>query len=203
MAKRERDDPEPWVIVERSKPGWFRLSGGFGEELYVNCALDEVGNVVITRLVVSGPRLTSTDLRRIPVGRIEAFLNAGPRRDHVLRAPIGLDPLRELEEVADEGPDNVYRHDSGRTRLRRPRRGESEEFFAHVAEAYRHYVQVTKSPALDIAAEANVPVPTARRWINEARQRGYLSPGERGRATSGQPPTSKSTPPTADDATEL
>jgi len=189
-------DPEPWAIFERSKPGWYRVSGDF-PDLFIGCGVDSAGTVSITRLLVFGDRLDSKDLRRIPLRRLEVAMNAPHRRDWASKAPETLDPVRVLEDGMDQGPEH-YRAVPPRTRLVRPIKSEmGDQFYAHVAEAYRHYVQLNSKPALDIAAEANVPIPTARRWINEARRRGHLGPGERGRATSGQLPQPSRTSTTA------
>lgn len=186
-AEGQRADPEPWAIFERSKPGWYRATGDF-PDLYIGCGIDDHGAVIITRLVVlgQGTTLNSKDLRRIPLRRLEVAVNAPNRRGWAGSAPQGLDPLRELEEVLDQGPEH-YAVTPLRTRLARPKKSEiDDDFYRQVAVAYRHYVQLSNKPAVEIALEAGVPIPTARRWINSARQRGHLSPGERGRATSGQ-----------------
>jgi hypothetical protein len=54
--------------------------------------------------------------------------------------------------------------------------------YRHVAEAYNETLAKTSAPAPVLVAEADVPVPTVRRWIAEARRRGLLPPGRQGRA---------------------
>jgi len=48
--------------------------------------------------------------------------------------------------------------------LTRPGPSSNEDFYTEVVAAYRHYVQHSNKPAVEIAAEAGVPVATARRW---------------------------------------
>lgn len=67
-----------------------------------------------------------------------------------------------------------------------PRRPGLNTFYEVVAAAYRWLVVIkgSRRPALDIAEANNVAVTTAHRWIAEARRRGVLEPGVRGRAGS-------------------
>ncbi len=89
-----------------------------------------------------------------------------------------------LQDEADEGPRTELYRSRGplRRRLTRPGPRSNEDFYTEVVAAYRHYVQHSNKPAVEIAAEAGVPVATARRWINHARQLGLLEKGEVGRA---------------------
>jgi hypothetical protein len=59
-------------------------------------------------------------------------------------------------------------------------------FYEAVAVAYRWLVVIkgSRRPALDLAEKNGVPVTTVHRWIAEARRRGVLEPGVRGRAGS-------------------
>jgi hypothetical protein len=64
----------------------------------------------------------------------------------------------------------------------RPDGTDPDGFSAKVAAAYREYAPQTRAPALKIADEAGVPVATVRSWIREARRRGKLPQGRKGRA---------------------
>ncbi len=59
-----------------------------------------------------------------------------------------------------------------------------DAFYAEVASAYRWLVieEGSRRPVLDLAKANRVPPSTAHRWIREARRRGILGPGVRGRA---------------------
>lgn len=61
--------------------------------------------------------------------------------------------------------------------LARPDGTDPDGFSRRVAEAYDRLVSTgCRKPAVWIAAEADVPVTTAHRWIANARQRGHLGP---------------------------
>jgi hypothetical protein len=65
--------------------------------------------------------------------------------------------------------------------LSRPDGRDPEKFYRHVAAVYNLYAETTKAPARSMADEAEVPVTTVHRWIREARIRGFLPPGRKGR----------------------
>jgi hypothetical protein len=65
-------------------------------------------------------------------------------------------------------------------KLRRPD-AITDEFLALVAAHYRRAVLEGRSPALALAGSAKVPVRTIHRWVYEARKRGIMPPGRRGR----------------------
>ncbi len=186
------DFDEPWAIFERSSPGWFRVTLTFEDEaedeadsspeLYVGGVIDPDGRVGISGLALLGHSLSSAHLREIPLRRIEAALNSPVCRGWVSTASGAPHPLRELQQVADEGPAQVYEQTELRPRLTRPDRSDPRAFYRQVADAYRQYVKHSNRPAVEIATEAGVPVATARRWINHARELGLLEKGQRGRA---------------------
>lgn len=66
--------------------------------------------------------------------------------------------------------------------LTRPDGSDPDGFYREVARAYGSAVTETPGPAPLLAKEAGVPVTTVHRWIREARRRGFLSRGRRGRA---------------------
>lgn len=67
--------------------------------------------------------------------------------------------------------------------LAKPEGRITDEFLADLARTYRWLVASKNSaPATVIAEQTGAPVATVRRWISNARQRGYLPPGRPGRA---------------------
>lgn len=56
-----------------------------------------------------------------------------------------------------------------------------DDFYRAVAGVYEALTRVTNSPAVVIADANGVPVTTAHRWIKEARKRGFLPPGHKGK----------------------
>jgi hypothetical protein len=92
-------------------------------------------------------------------------------------------PLSELRQLAANAPPELPEFPTAeRQRLTRPDGTDPEGFSARVAAAYREYAPKTRAPAVEIAKEAGVPVATARSWIREARRRGKLPEGRKGKA---------------------
>lgn len=85
--------------------------------------------------------------------------------------------LARLEAGLNRPPEGAPRE-----QLLRPDRTGPEEFYARVAAAYVEFAALSKAPAKMIAAEAGVPLTTAHRWVREARRRGFLPAGRKGRA---------------------
>lgn len=56
-----------------------------------------------------------------------------------------------------------------------------DEFYRAVADVYVGLARVTNSPAVVIADANNIVPTTTRRWIKEARRRGFLPPGHQGK----------------------
>lgn len=65
--------------------------------------------------------------------------------------------------------------------LGRPDTADLDGFYRQVAEHYRAAVILSVRPAAQMAERAQVPVTTVHRWIREARRRGYLPPGRKGK----------------------
>src|SRR5690606_11112764 len=66
--------------------------------------------------------------------------------------------------------------------LGRPNGSDPDEFYRQVAEAYGIAAAESQRPAMLLASEAGVPVTTIHRWVREARLRGLLPRGWKGRA---------------------
>jgi hypothetical protein len=56
-----------------------------------------------------------------------------------------------------------------------------DAFYAAVADAYRFLALASRRPAVELADANGVPPSTTRRWVKEARRRGLLAPGQKGR----------------------
>jgi len=115
------------------------------------------GRLVVTELTVTGTpeRPVNADiLRALALGRLEAQQNAG--RD----IPRPSKPLT------------------------RPDGRDPDGFYQTVAEHYRWHAAQSPAPAARMAQEAGVPVTTAHRWIREARLRGALPLGTRGKVSA-------------------
>lgn len=150
---------------------------------------------VVTNVLIHGPHVTSDVLRQIPVARVEALANLADatRRADDPSADAGivmfadtlsigrsddeltLGKLRSREpKAAPKAPE--------RLQLARPDGSDPDAFYRDVARAYSSAAQESRRPAAVLAEEAGVPVTTVHRWIREARRRGFLGPGSKGRA---------------------
>jgi hypothetical protein len=141
------------------------------------------------RLVLTGLRLdaspTAELLRSVPVGRIEAAANAQLTVVDEVVVPVRLDrgPAAQPSvdgntgwETTDPATARERAVDGGR------RRGRPDEFYRDVARTYRESAQTSPRPVWDLADAHGVPLTTAHRWVKEARRRGFLPPGQPGKA---------------------
>lgn len=62
------------------------------------------------------------------------------------------------------------------------RRPFGDAFYRSVAEVYRRAAALHRGPAAVLAEANGVPVSSVHSWVKEARRRGFLPPGIRGRA---------------------
>jgi hypothetical protein len=164
--------------------GWLRWQGGTDVEVLVRVAHEPDGRVRIAELNVRGA-VSSSVLREVPVGRIEACANvllggwstsgSAPARSLPTRPPAGSTGGWEIagrrEERAMERPPE-----------RSTRRGRPDAFYREVAASYLELAQQGRGPARLLAERHDVPVSTVHRWVKEARRRGLLPPGRAGKA---------------------
>lgn len=184
--------------------GWVRVT--FADDLdrpaFVRF-VDDGGRLVSDQVVLAGGVDTDA-LRRLQLGRIEAWANGAGAKP--LRAGMGRtapDPAAELGEV-------VPRRRRGRRVVTvavpvldvpdggpGAGRGHGDDFYRQVADVYRHAAAEGRPPVLEIASAAAggvvvakgddptaaLPPPsTVHRWIREARRRGFLPPGRVGKS---------------------
>jgi hypothetical protein len=168
---------------------WFEDSEN---QLLVRVASDD-GGPRITHFLLLGHDIRTADLQEIPLGRIIQMINAGATEGEVVQAASttrGIDKFTNYESfvtIADlkpePEPEGVPWTPSGdRQLLTRPGHGPGRDvdaFYQSVADAYREHIIRTSRVAPAIAAEADVPVGTARTWIREARTRGFLEQPKR------------------------
>jgi hypothetical protein len=163
--------------ISVSSDGWTSLTGPPGTDgLHLRIRYGDDRRVVITDVYVHGQEVTNDALRAISIPRLEAYLASSGLAvigddDEVTTAKLRARRARPVELPA-----------SDREPLTRPGRTDLDEFYRRVARAYVELTPKTRAPAKEIAAEADVPVTTAHRWIREARRRGALPPARHGRA---------------------
>lgn len=123
-----------------------------GIRIVASAELEADGSARVVHLEVSGRRITTEALRRVPISVIEA----------------------SARWTADPGDlDNFEGRRPGEDPI---------EFSRRVTKAYRAAASRSSRPNKLIAQQADVPVSTVRGWIREARLRGLLEPGTQGKA---------------------
>ncbi|MEU4405032.1 hypothetical protein AB0F88_10935 [Streptosporangium sp. NPDC023963] len=167
-----------WVSYATDTPGLY---------LMARFVPDERGELVVRDLVLSAKddrRITAADLRGIKVSAIEGQANAPAFLSQHLREKAQPEDeyIAKLRVALAEVPEEKRAAKRPKIELTRPDGQDPEGFYQQVADAYRLAMAETTKPAMRLADVAGVPVGTARRWINEARKRGFLPKGKPGRA---------------------
>lgn len=129
-----------------------------GIRVYVRWEHEAEGKVRLSGLCLAGDNITTDTLRALPVSRLEN-----------LHGVTGV-AVPQQQFVRELAP------------LKRHQGEDPDEFSGRVAYYYRVFAAISSRPAMEIAQHSGVPVGTVRGWIREARLRGKLPPGTRGRA---------------------
>ncbi|HZB40722.1 MAG TPA: hypothetical protein VE487_07145 [Ilumatobacter sp.] len=127
------------------------------------------------RLHLGQEPLSADGLRRVPIGRISAWANA-PKIAATIR-----------EHIDEPGPgDAVKLHGRGPSVVRPlevpDHRPYGDEFYKRVAAQYAALAQHVGRPAAELAEVNDEPVTNVHSWVKEARRRGFLPPGRKGKA---------------------
>ena len=143
---------------------WYAWTDGVpdGAELRVHASVADDGRYHLDAIGYEGP-VSATLLRTIPVGRIEAAVNALARHGH--------EPHRDRAEA--RVPEQLREHAVP---------GYPDEFYEVIARAYRVLAADSSRPIVELAEANEVPLTTAQRWVKEARRRELLPPGRRGKS---------------------
>lgn len=137
---------------------------------------DDRLEIVELRLLDVGRPITTDDLRRIPLGRIEAEANRATRTREAEGA------LRRIARTQTE-PD-VFASPRRRVSARivaPTTRPYPDAFYERVAAVYRELAARGNRPAAEIAEASLTPVSTVHHWVKEARRRGCLPAGRPGK----------------------
>lgn len=192
------------AIKELGEPplvAWWslRLPNGGGIHMGVQDSGDGDKPWVVTDVYVHSDAISGGLMQSVPVGQLDLIMNlvggfdpdtiaeaANSLGQHVIADPEDEPSLSQMRAWAESSPEGLPNpEDASRPRLERPDGSDPESFYALVAAAYREYALQTRAPAVQIAAEAGVPVATARSWVREARRRGKLPQGHRGMGKAG------------------
>jgi hypothetical protein len=194
-------EPSPPIAM------WWSLSRPDGGGIHMRLTLED--RMKITDVYVHGRELTASDLQAVPLTELDLTVNLTNAWDGMdpwtvaeayneMAAELGwgqavlvVDPgngeddpsLSQLRSLAANAPNSLHAPPAiERQRLIRPDGTDPDGFYALVAAAYREYAPHTRAPSVKIAEEAGVPVGTARGWVREARRRGKLPQGRKGKA---------------------
>jgi hypothetical protein len=133
--------------------------------------------------------ITSSTLRKVPVGRILAGAKAefeDVETDLAIWEALGLPmPSPEAQKLARDAAQKVLH-----SRLKRGRKGYPDDHYRRIAFAYLDLLKqgisrgILRSLATQEGKRAGraVPVETVRDWVHQARLRGFLTKGSPGRA---------------------
>lgn len=161
--------PEPvWVRVQPTPEGRLVI-----RELYLTADND-----------LGSERIDTEQLRRLSPSRIEATLNRPEEKALILeridKAPGPKEPhgpAKRTPMVRSETSWDVH----GEGLVPPPGRPRPDSFYQKVASEYLEAASVSARPSVNLATGAGVPVSTVRGWVAEARRRGFLPPGQKGR----------------------
>jgi hypothetical protein len=163
---------------QHPEPVWVRVDATPGKrlvirELYLNADND-----------LGSERIDTDQLRRLSPARIEARLNEPESKALILeridQAPGPEEPrgpTKRTPMVRSETSVHVH----GEGLVPPPGRPRPDSFYQQVADDYLAAASVSARPSVNLARGAGVPVTTVRGWVAEARRRGFLPPGQKGR----------------------
>lgn len=148
------------------------------------------GRLVACELRVEADRDAALDtdaLRSVPLGRIDAIVN-GPQATGYLREWIDNAEAQNQPGLPGTNVAPLQLVDGRRKRAVLPQpaggpgRDHGDDFYRRVAANYSELTRTTRAPTQVLAEMNGVPVSTSRRWVKEARARGFLPPGTPGKA---------------------
>lgn len=145
-------DDEMW---DRLGEGWHAVDGILDVRIYIQWEAGDSSRTRVLGLCIGDGPITADMLRMIPISRLEGL--------------PGLPYMDRDQFVRELAP--LVRHKGD----------DPEEFAERVAFYYSVFSVISSKPAVEIASRSNVPVATVRGWIREARMRGKIPPGSRGK----------------------
>ncbi len=168
-------------------PGWHDVRVGLA---------DRDGRIEVTGLYLGAGEidefdtqqsLRPADLRELPLGRLEEFLNDPEVRDEIageLRPgqktdfrPNRADAVKALQQALEMPVRSAPR---GGLRIKGVEsRNRPDDFYRQVATAWARASQRGSNAAGQIAEENDVTVSQVHRWVKEARRRGVMAPSSR------------------------
>jgi len=102
-------------------------------------------------------------------------------RAEALDATVKIGQAAETDTAQPIGPRKVYRLGTAVDFSSAPPGRKPDWFYQEVANQYGHLVATSNRPAAEMAEIHGLPITTVHRWVKEARRRGFLGPGRKGR----------------------
>jgi hypothetical protein len=160
--------------------GWLLGSNPQGDRVAVRFAKGEAGRWEPMEFRMDTERpLDSTALRRVSLTTMASVAN-GIAREH-LEERLHHDEPKPWWRPPHLQPGELWMPERRlRSRLSIPAK-KGDVFYQRVAAIYRQKAAQSNRPAVEIANVNGVPVTTVHRWVKEARRRGFLPPGQKGR----------------------
>jgi hypothetical protein len=171
----------------------FGLAGNVGFDSVPNeMKMPLVVHETVVRVGANGGTATGSLVRDVPFARLEAAANLRlsrlPARPTDGDYPfVNLDgrtqaPPPVMNATWYQPPERGRRPRRPSLRLRIPAgHKKPDHFYERVAELYLWLSTQAGRPANELADANNVPVTTVHGWVKEARRRGFLLPGQRGK----------------------
>jgi hypothetical protein len=159
--------------------GWMLGSNEQADRVMVRFARNEAGRWEPVELRMDAERpLDSTMLRRAPLAAMESVANGVARED--LESRLHWDDPKPWWRPPSLEPGQLWLPDTRARSKIRPG-SKPDEFYQRVAAIYSFKAAASSRPAVEMANANGVPVTTVHRWVKEARRRGFLPPGQKGR----------------------
>jgi hypothetical protein len=163
---------------QHPEPVWVRVQATPDERLVIRELYLTADNDL------GSERIDTDQLRRLSPARIEATLNSATSKALILerigKAPGPKEPRGPAKRSPMVRAETSY-HVHGEGLVPPPGRPRPDSFYQQVANDYLAAASVSARPAVNLARGADVPVSTVRGWVAEARRRGFLPPGQKGR----------------------
>jgi hypothetical protein len=143
------------------------------------------GRLVLTELTLRAADGVDSLLLRVRLGDLLAELRAR-LAESIGMAYVDVGGSWGHRQDQEAARNTLLGEAAGRSEPKRGRTGYPDTHYRRIARRYLELVNgqppVTRGVLQVLAAEEERPVETVRTWIHQARQRRFLSPGERGRA---------------------
>jgi hypothetical protein len=102
-------------------------------------------------------------------------------RAEALSATVEIDRAAETDTAQPVRPMKAYRLGTAVDFSSAPPGRKPDWFYQEVANQYSRLVAASNRPAAEMAEIHGIPITTVHRWVKEARRRGFLGPGRKGR----------------------